>query len=254
MPDIRRDQYQISHIFHVITRGNSKQILFHTKSDFKAFRTLMQRLSEEYHIEIFCYCLMDNHVHMIIRDEEKRMSLFVRDLCSGFAKVYNTKYNHSGHVFQGRFKSCPINTRAYFLNCFRYILKNPEKVGISYDEYEWSSWQSFVNGEVFPNNLFAHKVFESSHMDPLEWMKGKLSAKDEAQDIMEYDRNFKSDEWALGVIQSKLNLQSGIDVQKMPREERDEYLRKMFELGLGRRQIERLTGVCRTTSSVRDKR
>ena len=127
-------------------------------------------------------------------------------------------------------------------------------MGISYDEYEWSSWQSFVNGEVFPNNLFAHKVFESSHMDPLEWMKGRLSAKDEAQDIMEYDRNFKSDEWALGMIQSKLNLQSGIDVQKMPREERDEYLRKMFELGLGRRQIERLTGVCRTTSSVRDKR
>ena len=226
--------------FHVIVRGIGKQILFEEFSDNKYYLWLLERYSSETNVSVCAYCLMENHVHLLVRDKEGELPLFMKKLGVSYSAYFNKKYERSGHLFQDRYRSEAVNDDPYLLSVFRYILKNPQAAGIcSFDQYPWSSYKlygkrsSFVDTELLCGMLGS---FEHYY---------EFLSEDTEDDCMEYYPAKITDERAKQLIKDKLGIESGVAIQSYDREKRDEAINKLIKAGLSERQIERLTGINR---------
>jgi REP element-mobilizing transposase RayT len=124
-----------------MVRGINRQDIFHDKNDFKRYLETLKKFSFECGVTILGYCLMTNHVHLLIHESDKDVSVFMKRLGISYAYWYNWKYERTGHVFQDRFKSEEIENDAYLLTVIRYIHQNPVKTAIAQnpEEYQWSS-------------------------------------------------------------------------------------------------------------------
>lgn len=148
-----------SGLYHIIARGNNRQRLFHCEGDYLRYLDLIRQMREEHRFEIYHYCLMPNHVHLLIRffqvpDLQKVMQRI--NLC--YAKYHKRKYRYEGHLFQDRFKSLSIDSDAYLLECGRYIDRNPLKAGLvsALQDYNWSSYSYYAFGhpdDIITENL-----------------------------------------------------------------------------------------------------
>ena len=145
-------------IYHVMLRGINRQDIFEDAEDYMRMLRCMQLMLEQYddlgnHLPPLCtfyaYCLMSNHVHLLLRVNQEDIGSTIKHLAVMYAMYYNQKYSRSGHVFQDRFKSEPVNDMAYFVTLLRYIHQNPTKAGIvsKVGDYDWSSWKEYT-GEV----------------------------------------------------------------------------------------------------------
>ena len=232
-------QKSCSGFVHVIIRGIGKQILFEEKSDYLFFLSILKKNVQENNIIICAYCMMENHVHLLLFDEDHHLPLFMKKIGVSYAIYYNQKYQRIGHVFQDRYKSEAVENTAYLLTVFRYILKNPEKAGICpASEYQWSSFNCFGRSDTFINT----SVF-SEMIGGWEEYVNFLHA-DENDQCMEYSMMRKTDDEAKEILQG-MGLTSGTVVQTFSRKERDSVIGKMLREGLSIRQIERLTGISR---------
>ena len=136
-----------SGFYHVVAKGNGGQNLFEDASDYRAFLELAAAAAEKCDILVYAYCLMSNHVHLLLEDRGNRLSDFMKSLITGYAMRFNAKTGHIGHVFQQRFKSQPVESETYLLQAARYIHNNPAKAGVcSADEYLWSSYHEYASG------------------------------------------------------------------------------------------------------------
>ena len=119
-------------------RGNDRDKLFFETADFKYFEELIKKYATDGFI-IYAYCLMDNHIHILAREGKRTISSFVYVVCSSYATYFKYKNERSGHVFEKRFYSSPVEDRAYFDSCLQYICENPVKAGIVQkpEEYLW---------------------------------------------------------------------------------------------------------------------
>ena len=79
---------------------------------------------------LYAYCLMSNHIHLLIREREDTIGMAIKRIASSYVYYYNHKYSRDGHLFRERFKSEPVNDMAYFVILLRYIHQNPVKAGI----------------------------------------------------------------------------------------------------------------------------
>ncbi len=144
----KRRQYGKTGFYHVIIRGVNKQNIFNDEQDRKTYFLLIKKYSEKFEIKIHAYCLMENHVHLLVEDKNKNLSIFMQCSASTYARYYNRKYDRIGHLFQERFKSEIIKDLNYFKTVFRYIIQNPEKAGICDAlSYPWSSKSYFQKTE-----------------------------------------------------------------------------------------------------------
>jgi len=144
-------------IYHVITRGNNRQNVFDKPEDFEAFLRSMRDLKERRPFELYGYCLMTNHVHLLIKPLETPVSRVMQSflsLVSHTQRYHNEKhYKSGGHVWQGRFKSPVVQGDGHLLRVLRYIEANPVKAGMvdRAGDYAWSSFAAHGFGE--PNDL-----------------------------------------------------------------------------------------------------
>lgn len=146
MPRVSR-KISASGCYHVIIRGVNRQEIFLDDRDREKFLDAVARFAGELEIALIAYCLMDNHVHLLMNAGE-RAGLFVKKLASSYVFYFNRKYERVGHLFQDRFRSEAVDTEAYLLTVARYILQNPAKAGLcGAAEYAWSSWQEAATGE-----------------------------------------------------------------------------------------------------------
>jgi len=138
-------------LYHVIVRGNNKEYIFKEAKWKEAYLDTLLRY-KKYGYKLFCYCVMDNHAHMLI--EVDRIEL--PKIMQGIQQVYTQKYNktekRTGHLFEQRYKAYLCNKDRYLLQLVRYIHQNPVRAGISNDLlYEWSSHKDYL--DVQPSNL-----------------------------------------------------------------------------------------------------
>lgn len=227
-----------STILHVIVRGNGKQILFEDYSDYMHFLELLKKYRDETNVILLAYCLMDNHAHLLVMDLEHQISVFMKRLGISYAMYFNRRYDHVGHVFQGRFLSENITSDLYLRTVFRYILKNPEKAGIAKaSDYRWNSYHEYgKSGCLCDSSCLLYLIGDLDSLDAL------LDEADETE-VMEYYRTKHDDEWALKIICSSLQIQSGTELQHFPKAERNDALAFLKGQGLTVRQLERLTGI-----------
>lgn len=112
-------------IYHVILRGIDRMAIFYTDDDRQMFLNFLKMQISD-HFKIYCYCLMDNHEHLLLKSES--LSSQMHHLASLYAMRFNRKYERCGYLFQNRFQSENVENESYLLNCFRYILRNPVKL------------------------------------------------------------------------------------------------------------------------------
>lgn len=99
--------------------------------------------------DLYAFCLMTNHFHMLIGTKNQEIWKIMKPLCQLHAQYHNEKYGMTGHLYQGRYKSCFVRTDAQFLQTSRYIHLNPVKAGMvdHPEEYKWSSYRTIVGTE-----------------------------------------------------------------------------------------------------------
>ena len=226
--------------YHVINRGIGRQILFEDGDDYLRFLDTLKRYKEEEHFELICYCLMENHFHLLVHTETG-LDRIMKRICCSYAYYYNEKYGRSGHLFQERYRSEAIKDDKQLLAAVRYIHNNPQKAGICRrEEYTWSSWREYVERATI--------VRPDLVLDIVGGKEAFLTFSESADEghFLDDDRKERiSDAQGQEIIQTVLKLKSGTQLQKMDKEGRDAALRLLKEEGLSVRQIERLTGINR---------
>lgn len=148
MPRYAR-QRSTTGIYHVMVRGNERKAIFKKEEDKERYiDTLLDKKSKgEY--ALYGYCIMDNHVHLVIKEEAESIERVMKRIGVSYAQYYNQRHKRVGHVFQDRYKSEGIESDAYLLSALRYIHKNPEKAKICKQEsYKWSSYSIYAAGMV----------------------------------------------------------------------------------------------------------
>lgn len=136
-------------IYHVYSRGNNRQRLFRDKQDFEVYLELLSKMKERFEFKLYHYCLMTNHVHFLMEVVRgKDLPRLMHGLQLGYARHYKKRYKYTGHLYQGRFRSPRIPDESYYLQCGRYIERNPVKVAMvdKAEDYEYSSARYYVLG------------------------------------------------------------------------------------------------------------
>jgi len=149
-----RTRRQISQtgFYHVMMRGNEKREIFKNDWDRKKLLDIIKGKKKEEVFDIYAYCLMDNHVHLLIRTEN--IAGVMKRINTSYACFFNKKYNRVGHLFQDRFKSETIGDEKHLLAVVRYIHNNPYQAGMVSDilEYPWSSYIDYVGKRDYKKN------------------------------------------------------------------------------------------------------
>ena len=104
-----------SGIYHIILRSVNQHIIFEEDADYRKFLYILSDCKAKYDTDIYAYCLMDNHIHMLFRSNPESLSSFFQSLGTRFVRWYNSKYSRCGHLFQERFHSSSIENRSHFL-------------------------------------------------------------------------------------------------------------------------------------------
>ena len=136
-----------SGIYHIMLRGINQQQIFEDEEDNEKFLQILKECKELSGFKLLAYCLMGNHIHLLIREGEESLEQVFKRIGGRFVYWYNVKYRRVGHLFQDRFKSEPVDSDAYLLTVIRYIHQNPVKAGICAkpEEYPWSSWREYLS-------------------------------------------------------------------------------------------------------------
>ena len=141
MPRIPRGQ-QGGYAYHVINRGNGRATVFHKPQDYEAFLSLLSEAKKRYRVKLFGFCLMPNHFHLVLEPtHQTALSQFMQWLLTSHVRRYHKHYGGSGHVWQGRFKSFPVQHDEHLITVLGYILQNPVRAGLASTAGEWL-WSS----------------------------------------------------------------------------------------------------------------
>ena len=144
MPHTARKKSE-STFYHVVTKGDGGQVIFESDADRKRYLELLEKAVGDHDVELHAFCLMDNHVHLLVRDNAGVLSAFLKQLDESYAMCFRKLTGRVGHVFQRRYWSEPVESDEHYLAALRYIHANPEPAGIcAAKDYKWSSYGAYV--------------------------------------------------------------------------------------------------------------
>jgi putative transposase len=129
---------------HIIQRGHNRQVVFAADDDYLYYLDNLREWKEKLGCLVHAYCLMTNHVHLVIDPgpEEGNLGQLMKRVGARQTRYVNTRERRTGSLWEGRYKSSPISTDEYLLACCRYVELNPVRAGIVADaaDYRWSSY------------------------------------------------------------------------------------------------------------------
>lgn len=138
---------------HITQRGNNRAVVFFDDEDRQTYLKLLSKCANKYHISIWAYCLMDNHIHLLaVPETETSLSRGIGLTNLMYTQYLNRKLNQSGRIWQNRFFSCVVENDHYLWSVTRYIERNPLKVALaaSAESYRWSSAKAHITGTNDP--------------------------------------------------------------------------------------------------------
>ena len=264
-------------IYHVMLRGINRQDIFEDAEDYSAFIRMMSasgnhgdgdhgdrsmicrfagsitrpvpaissRPAPAISCYIYAYCLMPNHVHLLLREKTCKVGEIVKSIASSYVLYYNKKYGRIGHLLQDRFKSEPCNDSGYFLTLFRYIHQNPVKAGLvkAAKDNEYSSWRNDYLGLSAKRICYTESAVKRYGMEELTaWVDMPLPEEVGCLDMDE--RRVVSDEAVRGLILKKCGARSIAEFQLHTKQRKKDIVRAVIqELGVGPRQMVRVSGM-----------
>ncbi len=139
-------------VYHVIVRGNCRQDIFIDDHDRYRFYLLLQAGTERFGHRIHAFCLMSNHVHLVVQTGEIPLSRIMQNLSLRYTRWINWRHHRVGHLFQGRYKAVLVDADAYFLELVRYVHLNPVRAEMAKtpEEYLWTGHRAYLGKETLP--------------------------------------------------------------------------------------------------------
>jgi putative transposase len=161
--------------YHILQRGNKRQNVFGIPRDYEAFLERVGRCVRLFDCRLHAYCLMPNHVHLLLETRQPNLSAFGQRLFSSYTLWYNRKHESVGHLFQGRFKSLLVDSESYLAELSRYIHLNPTRGGLAAkpETYRWSSLRAYLrsgDGEPWVHTQAVLERFEGSRKAYLDYV------------------------------------------------------------------------------------
>lgn len=245
-------KYSQTGMYHIVFRGISRQNVFEEEKDYVKILNMIQKLKQEMNFEIYAYCLMNNHVHLLLKEcNMGDISLIMRRLLTKYVGWFNRKYSRSGVLIANRYKSCPIEFSEYLLSVVRYIHYNPIKAKMvaNINEYKWSSYSEYINKYGITDTEFVLTKFENSIDAFSEFHRCDVN---ESYHVS--DRIGKSEEYVRLRIMKLTGGKEPHEIAKLVKIERNEIIKQLrrnekFSI----RQIERATGISRGIIAKVDK-
>ncbi|SHP76559.1 Transposase and inactivated derivatives [Mycobacteroides abscessus subsp. abscessus] len=231
-------------VYHIILRGINKQIIFEEDEDKRRFLDTLGRFKKQCNIKLYGYCLMDNHVHLLVKEVEVTVSEFIKRICSSYVYWYNMKYERCGHLFQDRFKSEVVETRAYFFTVLRYIHQTPLKAGIADNvlDSKWTSIGEYLYQSTIVDTKFVLSLFSEEREKAVQLIARYMNEINDDLCMEELVRVRLSDQDVIDYLRTLGNT-SNSTMQHMSKVERDTVLTMLMKLnGVSIRQISRITG------------
>ena len=244
MPRTARN-FSNTDVYHIMLRGVNKQQIFYDEEDYIHFIVLLQHYKQICGFELFAYCLMGNHLHLLMRASNEPLETVFRRIGSSFVYWYNIKYSRTGHLFQDRYLSEPVKNNRSFLIVLRYILQNPVAAGISPSPelYPYSSAAEYLSAE----NGITDKAMAFAIMDERSLREFLLEQNDDVGlEIDETVRKRYTDTTAKELILKEFGTYSPQVKSIKDRSEFNLSICSLLQKGISIRQLSRLTGVSKS--------
>ena len=227
-------------IYHIMLRGINQQQIFEDSEDFSKFLQVLKDCKAISEFEIYAYCLMGNHIHLLIQEIKEPIELVMKRITTRFVYWYNIKYRRVGHLFQDRFKSEAVEDDAYFLTVLRYIHQNPIKAGICKkpQDYQHSSYSEFLGLPYLVNCNFVFDMIDKEQFIVFNNEK----TFDKCLDVEDKPLIKVTDEQAQRIIEKYSKCKNVAEFQKLSDNLKEKYIKKFHQNGISIRQIARLCG------------
>lgn len=233
-------------LYHVVCRGVGRQVIFEDDSDRSTYLRILVHALKSTSSELYAWCLMSNHVHLLLHAPLASVSSCMKMLSGTYARYFNDKAGRYGHLFQERFLSEPIDDDAYLATVVCYIHENPQKAGICRrEEYPWSSYNEYLGGDGPCHTDFVKAVFggTESFVRSHEIYGGATCL--DVDGLRSATRAMHDDQ-ARVLASEVLDGRDLNDLKALPVEARNDALRRLKAARLSIKQIERLTGIGRS--------
>jgi len=228
-------------IYHIIMRGINRQNIFEDDEDNSRFISTLEKYKEISGYQIYAYCLMSNHFHLLLKIGKEDLGIVVKRIAGSYSYWYNLKYHRDGHLFQDRFKSEAIENDAYLMTAIRYIHQNPVKANlcINVSDYVYSSYNEYLSDK--PRLIDTSLILGITDKTSFE----KYTSENDKNDCMDVpDKTYKlNDTDAMKTLFTVSNCKNATEFQMLDIAQRDNFIRKLKHEGLSIRQISRLTGI-----------
>lgn len=239
--------------YHIIMRGNNKTLIFEHDSDKAYFMKCLNRVVQEESLHLLAWCLMDNHVHLLVKVEPEDLATVFKRINVKYAMWYHLQHSTVGHVFQDRFISEPIESDAYLLMVTRYVHNNPVKAKMvkKANRYSWSSYNNYMSGDLSESMVFVMGMFQKS-----KTVFEAFHLKEDQNEYLEIkeDQERYRMEKAQIIIDSFCIINSVIDIKDLRNNK--EYLKRITKelleySGLSLRQVAKLIEIPYSTMQSR---
>lgn len=242
----------VTGFYHVCARGVGKQLIFEGDEDRWEFLELMRECCLEAGVTVIAWCLMGNHVHLVLADYEDAMSAAMHRLLFTYARRFNKRTGRTGHLFQNRFDRRSLDTDRYLMAAIRYVHANPQEAGIALIErYPWSSFAEYLR--AYDNDMKRGFSDPSCALELFESAKGfldySLSMPDGSDPVI---HDMDETEWERRAFADKMAKRLGVPLNELKTvapSRRDGIIFALHNVGYTVREIERYTGISKSTVS-----
>ncbi len=242
----------VTGFYHVCARGVGKQLIFEGDEDRWEFLELMRECCREAGVTVIAWCLMGNHVHLVLADYEDAMSAAMHRLLLTYARRFNKRTGRSGHLFQNRFDRRSLDSDRYSMAAIRYVHANPQEAGIALIErYPWSSFGEYLRAydsavtKSFSDPSTVLELFGSAE----GFIAYSLETPDGSDPVV---HDMEETEWERHAFADKMAKGLGVALDRLkaaPPAQRNVVIVGLHDAGYTVRQIERYTGISKSTVS-----
>jgi REP element-mobilizing transposase RayT len=162
---------------HIWCRGNRKAAIFHDDHDRERYLSLLAKAAEKCGWTVYAYCLMTNHIHLVVRVPEGTMAKGMQILHGEYAQAYNRRYEQDGHTWRGRYSAKRVDEQSYLLRVLCYVVNNPARAGMVANaaQWRWSSHRAVLGKALAPAFLDARWTLQQFSQRNLEIARRKYA-------------------------------------------------------------------------------
>lgn len=240
-----------SGFYHIMLRGSNRQIIFENDDDKYRFLLTLRDYADASKYNVFAYCLMDNHVHILLQELEDDISTAIKRISASYVFWFNKKYERCGHLFQERFKSEVVEGDNYLITVLRYIHQNPVKANLCKKpiDYKWTSYKEYVTRPDFVETNYCLNLFSPERVKAIDLFV-KFMNEDNEDSCLEDDEFNRVTDADLIQKLYEMGVRSIGEFQHYSRENRNEILKELKGInGVSVRQISRITGISKSLIS-----